>query len=99
MWEIGRFKLFLHRGINTVHKLLCTHNAVCVHVTFTVVSVHAICEGLVWNQEDPVSYPPSAHASFGNLTSLGSCNNYVNNCLLNFHPFLFNAEEEYPYIS
>ena len=34
----GRFKLFLYRGINTMHKFLCTHNAVCVHVTYTVVT-------------------------------------------------------------
>ena len=34
----GRFKLFLYRGINTMHKFLCMHNAVCVHVTYTVVT-------------------------------------------------------------
>ena len=45
-WEIGRFKLFLHRGINIVHEFSCTRNAVCVHVTRTVVTMHAICEGM-----------------------------------------------------
>ena len=30
--HIGRFKLFLHIGINTVHEFSCTCNAVCVHV-------------------------------------------------------------------
>ena len=44
--HIGRFKLFLHRGINNVHEFSCMCNAVCVHVTCTVVTVHAICEGL-----------------------------------------------------
>ena len=28
MWEIGRFKLFLHRGINNMHKFSCVDNAV-----------------------------------------------------------------------
>ena len=40
------FKLFLHRGISTVHEFSCTRNAVCVHVTCTVVTVHTICEDL-----------------------------------------------------
>ena len=29
LWEFGRFKLFLYRGINTVHKFLCMHNIAC----------------------------------------------------------------------
>ena len=33
VWEIGIFKLFLHKGINTVYEFLCTSNVVCVHVT------------------------------------------------------------------
>ena len=41
MWDIGKFKLSLHRGINTVPKFSCTRNAVCVHVICTVVTVHA----------------------------------------------------------
>ena len=44
--NIGRFKLFLHRGINSVHKFLCTCNTVCMHITCTVVTVHGIFEGL-----------------------------------------------------
>ena len=40
--HIGR----LHRGINTVHEYSCTHIGVCVHVTYTVVAVHAVCKGL-----------------------------------------------------
>ena len=44
--NIFRFKLFLYRGINTVHEFLCTRNAVCVDVTYTVLTVRAICEGL-----------------------------------------------------
>ena len=40
----GRFKLFLHRGINNVHKFLCTCNAVCLRITCMVVTVCAICE-------------------------------------------------------
>ena len=45
--EIGRFKLFFHRGINTVrNQFSCTRNTVCVHVTCTVIIVHIICEGL-----------------------------------------------------
>ena len=29
-----------------MHRFSCTHNVACVHVTFKVVTVHAICEGL-----------------------------------------------------
>lgn len=43
--RIGRFKLFLHGGISTLHKCSCMCNAFCVHVTYTVVTMHAICEG------------------------------------------------------
>ena len=43
--HIGRFKLFLHKGINNVHEFLHTYNATCVHVT--VITVHTICEGLL----------------------------------------------------
>ena len=39
----------LHREINTMHEYSCTQNTVCVHVTYTVVTVHAICEGLDFN--------------------------------------------------
>ena len=42
MWEIGRFKLYLHRCI---HEFSCTRNAVCLHDT--VVTVHVICQGLI----------------------------------------------------
>lgn len=93
LWETDRFKLFLDTGINTVHEFSCTDNVVCVHVTFTVVTVHAVCEGLAWNQEDPVPYQSSAQASFGKRTSpkfsiaLGPSNYHVNYCLLNLHPF------------
>ena len=38
VWETDRFKLFLHRGINTVHEFLCMRNTICVHVTCTVTS-------------------------------------------------------------
>ena len=30
-----------------MHEFLCTRNAVYAHVTYTVVTVHAICEGLL----------------------------------------------------
>ena len=43
-WQI---KIFLHRGINTLHKFLCTYNSICVHVTCAVVSMHTICGGLL----------------------------------------------------
>ena len=33
VWEIDRFKLFLHIEINTMHKILCTHNAVTEGLT------------------------------------------------------------------
>ena len=47
LWETGRFKLFLYRGINTMHKFLCMCNAICMHVKCTVIPfVHAISEGL-----------------------------------------------------
>ena len=57
MWEIGRFKLFLHRGINTVHEFLYMHNAVLVYVAQHSLRTHyvhghnlaAICEGLISN--------------------------------------------------
>ena len=42
-------KLFLHRGINTVHKFSSIHNAICVHVTYTVVTVHTVCESLYFD--------------------------------------------------
>ena len=29
-----------------MHKFSCTRNAVCIHVTYTFVTVHTICEGL-----------------------------------------------------
>ena len=44
--NISRFKLFLHRGIKKVHEFSCMSNVVCVHVTYTVATVHVICEGL-----------------------------------------------------
>ena len=31
--EICKFKLFLHRGINIMHKFLCPCNTVCMHFT------------------------------------------------------------------
>ena len=37
--------LFLHRGINTVHKFSCTH-VVFMQVTYAVKTLHAIFEGL-----------------------------------------------------
>ena len=45
--NILRFKLFLHRGINTVDKSSCTRNPVCMNIRCTVVIMHAICEGLM----------------------------------------------------
>ena len=42
----GRFKLFLHKEINTLHEYSCTPNSVFVHVTCSVLTVHAICEGV-----------------------------------------------------
>ena len=47
--HMGSFKLFLHRVINIMHEFSCTRNPVCVDVTYTVVTVHAICEGLLNN--------------------------------------------------
>ena len=43
---IGRFKLFLPRGANVVHKFLCMCSIVCVHIIYMVIIVHGICEGL-----------------------------------------------------
>ena len=43
--HIARFKLFLHGGINTVHKFLGMRNVVCMHVTY--IFMHAICDGLI----------------------------------------------------
>ena len=48
----GSFKLFLHRVINIMPEFSCTLNPVCVDVTYTVVTVHAICEGLLNNHYD-----------------------------------------------
>ena len=42
--DIGRFKLSLDRVINSAHKFSCTHNAICIHVMCTVVTVHIICD-------------------------------------------------------
>ena len=39
---------YFYKGINTVHKFLCAHNAACVHVMYTIVTVHAIHDGLSW---------------------------------------------------
>ena len=44
-WQI---QIIFTRRINTVHKFLCTHNAICMHVMYTVVTVHAICGGLLY---------------------------------------------------
>ena len=46
--DISRLFKLLDRGINTVHKFSCMHKAVCMHVLCTVVTVHAICEGLIF---------------------------------------------------
>ena len=46
VWEIGRFKLFLHREITTMYKFLCKRNTICVHIAYTVITVHTICEDL-----------------------------------------------------
>ena len=43
--HIGKF--FSHKGINNMHDLSCTWNTVCSHITYTVVTMHAICEGLI----------------------------------------------------
>ena len=37
---------YFYTEINTVHKFSCTYNFVYVHVTCTVVTVHAICKVL-----------------------------------------------------
>ena len=37
---------YIKESIPSVHELMCTRNAVCVHVTCTVVIVHTICGGL-----------------------------------------------------
>ena len=37
---------YTKESIPSVHELICTRNAVCVHVTCTVVVVHTICGGL-----------------------------------------------------
>ena len=42
--HIGIFKLFLHRGINAVHEFLCLCNVICMYVTYTLVTVHSVCE-------------------------------------------------------
>ena len=52
--HIGRFKLFLLRKINTLHKLSCTHDAVYVHITCMTVTWHANCEGLSMASQVPV---------------------------------------------
>lgn len=38
--------LFSYAGIDVIHKFSCTHDAVCMHVTYTVVTVHTLCENL-----------------------------------------------------
>ena len=43
--HIGRFRLILHRGINTLHEFWWTWSTVCVQVASTVVTMHTICEG------------------------------------------------------
>ena len=48
LWKIGRFKLLLHKGINTLHQFLCTGNAARVHVMRTVVIMHVNCKGLLY---------------------------------------------------
>ena len=44
--DIGKSKLSLDRSINTMHKFLCMHNDVCMHVMCTIVTMHTICEAL-----------------------------------------------------
>ena len=44
--HFGQFTLFLLRETNDMHEFLCTLNAVCVHVPYMVVNLHAIFEGL-----------------------------------------------------
>ena len=55
-WKLYRFKLFLHRGINTAHKKFHARvNAVCVHVAYTVVN----CARNSQRPEHHTSVPPS----------------------------------------
>ena len=42
------FKSFFDRGIQTVHKFLNTHDAVCVQVMCTVKDMQTIREGLYY---------------------------------------------------
>ena len=45
----GRFadSNYFYTGINIMHEFSCTRNDVCVHVRCTVVTMYAICEGLL----------------------------------------------------
>ena len=45
--RISRFKLFAHREINNMHKFSCMRKAFYMHVTYTILIVHATCEGLI----------------------------------------------------
>ena len=45
--EDQQIQIFLHKGINTIHKFLCKRNAVCMHVRCIVVTMQAICKGLM----------------------------------------------------
>ena len=38
---------FFYTRTNTVHKFLCMHNVICVHIICTPVTIHAICEDLI----------------------------------------------------
>ena len=44
--HIGRFKLFYIEESIMCTNFLCTRNTVSMHVMGTVVTLHAICEGL-----------------------------------------------------
>lgn len=39
--HIGIFKLFLHTRDNTMLKFSCTRNTICVHVMYTMATIHA----------------------------------------------------------
>ena len=61
--DIGRFSLFLYRGINTAHKFSCTFIAVCLHITCTVTTVTPMQHHL-WKKKTLKKFGPLLWVGF-----------------------------------
>ena len=43
---------YFYREINNVHEFSCMCNPVCMHITCTILNMHAVCEDLIKKQKE-----------------------------------------------